>query len=505
MISIRFRPFFLILTFTFIILLFGCSNYKSAENEGIQDSIKDMIEAKDETYDFLHDEKYIGLLNDSMKDILMAKDIDTNHLIIGNLSDSNIPEIIFFRERDNKNIHDPGYLEIYSYRDEKYSLLDRASMNYDKTNYQLELGKVSQDRNGIYLNNYAGSNFAITYGFILKDSKLVNILNPKKVNLISFNDDNEIKDYNDSGILEFSISAIDPENYNGSYTKNRIIKYRYNWDGKDGAKLIDMEREKLDENFMLTKSDKEILTEAKKLLKSKDVKFINFILENKGNLSPLDNTHLIIDYISYLRDSIFLQESKFNNLLTGSSYLNYSDKLKEEYFISIDLLNDIDYISRQKVLSNEEELKNFLISTLKAGYIFSKDDDGYLIDINYKFFFDNFKDCIQNEYKDYLRILSNYTHDNMSDISLDTLAERIVLIENFNLTYPYSDMVEELSTYHDEYLEVFFQGNPNQIGESKLKPSSGRFKKKLSEKYMEIKERYYHSYISDLISRYLNK
>lgn len=505
MISIRLRPFLLVLTLLVSSLLMACTNIKSAKIENLQISIHDMIDSKDESHDFLNDEKYMSLLESLIEEILMTKDVNPDHLIIGNLSQGNIPEIIYFREREKNNIQDPGYLEIYSYMDDKYSLLDKVSMNYDKSNYQLVLGKVSENINGLYLNNYAGSNFTVTYGFVLKDDKLLNILNPKKVNLISFSDDNEIKDYNDNGILEFSISAVDPENYNGKYTKNRIIKYRYNWDGKDGANLVQMEREKLDNQYMQTQSDKEILSEAKELLKSKDSEFIHYLIENKGELSPHDNTLLIKEYISYLKDSVFLREYEFKALIADPRYLMNADKLKDEYFISLDLLNDIEYISRQKVLGNEEVLKEFLISSLKSGYIFSKNNDEYNININYRFLFDNFKDYIQNEYRDYLRILSHYSNDNMDSLNLDTIAERIVLIENFKLTYPYSDMIEEINGYHDEYLDRFFQGNPDQIGETKLKISSKRFQRKLTEKYKEIKAKYSHSYISDLINRYLNK
>ena len=97
-------------------------------------------------------------------------------------------------------------------------------MNYDNTNYELVIGKIGPKQNGILLNNQAGSQSGITYGFILEDGKLVKALNENKINLISINTENEIMDINKDGILEFSILTIDPENRDPSTKDANKIK-----------------------------------------------------------------------------------------------------------------------------------------------------------------------------------------------------------------------------------------------------------------------------------------
>ncbi len=90
------------------------------------------------------------------------------------------PELIVFRERNPEDKNDEGRLEVYKFNGEKYDLLDSVSMNYDNTNYQLIVGKISETQNGIYLNNQVGAHSGITYGFVLEEGSLVSILDDKK-------------------------------------------------------------------------------------------------------------------------------------------------------------------------------------------------------------------------------------------------------------------------------------------------------------------------------------
>ena len=86
---------------------------------------------------------------------------------------------------DPNNIEDEGSLEIYKFNGEEYTILDSISMNFDNTNHQIEIGKISENQKGMFVCNQVGAHSGITYGFILEDRKLKNILNDNKIQLIS--------------------------------------------------------------------------------------------------------------------------------------------------------------------------------------------------------------------------------------------------------------------------------------------------------------------------------
>ena len=208
----------------------------------LEDSIKEVISSKGKNYDFLNDKQYMSKMSDLVDLLVDNKLIKEEHFKIANLNEDNIPELVVFRQRNPEDVNDQGALEVYGFINDKYSLLSRVSMNYDNTNYALVIGKVGPEQNGILLNNQAGSQSAITYGFILDDGNLVSILNPNKINLVSINTENEIKDMDKDGILEFSIITIDPESNMADNKTIDRIKYWYKWDGKDGADLVKFEK-----------------------------------------------------------------------------------------------------------------------------------------------------------------------------------------------------------------------------------------------------------------------
>ncbi len=487
-----------------LLTLTACSQLdNSPSSQAVQESLKEIVKGKPQGYDFLEDEEFMNKIEDFIKTISISYDIDPKHFVLGHLNEGSVPEIVFFREKNPNNINDEGYLEVYAYKEEGYSLLDKTSMNFDKTNYQLVIGKLAEDVNGIYLSNKVGSHSAITYGFILENNKLQNILNPKKINLISTNTDNEIKDINNNGILEFSISTPDPECLEGAPEEN--IKFWYRWDGKDSADLVDVERSI---NLMSREekaSDEEVLDRAKALLDNNNEKFINFLIEKQDSISRQDNTSLIEAYIEKLEKRIKSRERIIEKLISNYDLANNRDLLKDKYGLSLDLINDIEYLNRKKVLESEDQLKRTLIDNLRFGYKYQKNQDRYNIVVNYQLFFDNFKDNIQNEFRDYLRVKSHYLKAELDKMTIDELAEEIVLVENFKITYPYSSRISELKEYHDQYLESFFHLDEAQLTKEEEIKVASQSDNGLRKKYKDIKEKYSHAYLSDLISKYLEK
>lgn len=126
-------------------------------------------------------------------------------------------------------------------------------MNYDNTNYEIAIGKISEATKGILLNNSVGAHSGITYGFILEDNKLKSILNENKISLISIYTENQIKDIDNDGILEFSIFTIDPETEGKNIEDSDKMVLWYKWDGKDSGDLVKVERPAYTEEITMKK------------------------------------------------------------------------------------------------------------------------------------------------------------------------------------------------------------------------------------------------------------
>lgn len=473
----------------------------------LEKSIKEYVLSKDESHDFLKDQVYIEKIDKLLSEYTKRGLISSDHIAIGHLTETNIPELIVFREKDSSDASDEGSLEVYSFDGEKYTLLDKVSMNFDNTNYQLEVGKLSKDQTGIYLNNQAGSQFGVTYGYILEDGKLKSVLNPKKVNLISIDTDNEIKDITKDGILEFSVHLIDPESPDKDPETADKIKLWYRWDGKDGAELISLEKEKGENSEMDKVSDQNILKEAEELLENEDQAFLDYLKENQQELTAADNTKLLEDYISLLEDRLYSEEGKVNKLIEQYESDAQEKKLTEQHGLTLERLNDSEYLRRQKVLSSHQELKEKIIKNLNLGYKLDKIGDKYRFVINYQLFIDDFGNNILNEYKDFLRILElnsqeSYLKTNKVNPPLEELAERIALAEDFRLTYPYSEKLGKIDDFYKKCINIFFSHDMK----ASLAPKETTFSKvELLDRYEKIKEKYKHTYFADIIDRYIQE
>src|SRR5699024_5725676 len=432
------------------------------------------------------------------------ENINPEHIVIGNLSSNSIPEIVLFKEKDSGDINDEGSLEVYKFDGEKYSFLDKVSMNYDNTNYELVIGQIAKGQNGIYLNNQVGSQSGITYGFILQEDKLVSILNEKKINLISTSTDNEIKDINNDGILEFSVYTVDPESEDQDPLHSDKIKLWYKWDGKDGANLVKTENFK-ESNYHEVVSDADIYNNAKSLVESQNQSFISYLNKHQDKLSKKDNTRLVKTYISTLERNIDEDEELMNELFSRYKPKLDKEKLIKEYNLSLDDINNPDYIANQNFSNSECKVEETIIGLLDSGYKFDKFGNRHKIFVDYQQFIDLFDGNILNEYRDYLKILSlnsekPYITDEELTISLENLAERIILSDNFKLTYPYSNLIGDINKIHREYLDIFLHPKMN----SEILSEKGiNNKEKLYKEFKSIRQKYPHTYLADIIDEFI--
>ncbi|WFA08805.1 hypothetical protein [Tissierella sp. Yu-01] len=445
--------FILILMIISSMFIYGCQiapDDIAPSTVTLEDSIKEIIISKGEGYDFLQDELFIRKINE----------LGIEHdFTLGNLDDDNIPELVVFVERNPEDTNDQGKLEVYKFSGEKYEILDSVNMNYDNSNYLLIVGKISENQNGILLSNQVGGNAGVTYGYILEDGKLKGILNDKKIPLISVTTENKIEDIDGDGILEFSIYSIDPETKDTNpETSDKMVLW-YKWDEKDSGILVQIDR-------LYNDASNEVMVMGANTKGVNNDLYLSHLSEHIEEYNKYELTDVIKDHIEILNNTKDNRSIELNNLYIKYQEGNNFDYLNNKYGLSLERLNDIDYLKREKVLQSEPDLKNNLIHSLNMGYRIQMAEGSYYYEVNYQKFVDLFGEFITKEYRDYLKINSKNTNnpilaDGALVITRDKIAERIVEIENFRLTYPYSNYIDEINTIYEKYVVNFIYGNVN--------------------------------------------
>jgi hypothetical protein len=173
----------------------------------------------------------------------------------------------------------------------------------------------------------------------------------------------------------------------------------------------------------------------------------------------------------------------------------------------LERLNDPVYLKREKVLTSEPELKNHLIGNLKLGYILVEDKGSYAYTIDYQSFLNSFGDNIYRELRDYYRILAQsikepYMKNGSLLVSRDKLANRLVLIDNFRMTYPYSEFIDGLEPIYNDYLTALLYGsekNPVFDGKTNLIDSE------VLQEFKEISEKYIDTNLGDIVAEYIQE
>lgn len=527
------------------VLIVACSEMESLPDAmSLDSSIRAMIKSKGADYDFINDEEYMAKMH-QLANLFIEEDyIKKEHYRIGNLDEDNIPELVVFRERNPENVDDQGYLEVYGFITDKYQLLDRVPMNYDNTNYNMVVGKLGPDQNGILMHNQVGSQSGITYGFVLNGTKLKNILNENKINLVSINTYNQIRDIDKDGVLEFSIYAMDPESLDQSIENSDKIEYWYKWDGKDGARLVKYSRFRNDNHLASTdaeivkgsaeddtvddsaeeapndlddvlsgevdgssEEESEIFQKAKDLLIADRPNFKTYLEKKKDSLSKKEISLLLDEYFDLMTAEAKAKNLVLRNLLSKYKIEDNSRYLFDKYELTLERLNDPVYLKREKVLTSEPELKNHLIGNLKLGYILVEDKGSYSYTIDYQSFLNSFGDNIYRELRDYYRILAQsikepYMKNGSLLVSRDKLANRLVLIDNFRMTYPYSEFIDGLDPIYNDYLTALLYGSEkNPVFDGKTNPIDSE----VLQEFKEISEKYIDTNLGDIVAEYIQE
>lgn len=482
-------------------LIYGCSNSGEIFPTAIplENSIKEIITSKGKNYDFIGDELFNSKVDVFAKDLL--GDTSKNHYVLGNLDEDNIPELVVFIERNHDDINDQGGLGVYKFTGEKYELLDKIGMNYDNSNYLLKIGKISPNQNGILLSNEVGAHSTMTYGYILQDGKLKSILNEKKISLISVYSSNEIRDIDGDGVLEFSIYTIDPETEEQSSVGSDKLMLWYKWDGKDGGNLIKVEKEPAIKEKEL--QNKKVVPDEIEL---DDPNFISTLKENIEMYTKDQSSQIIANYLDTLKINSLDRSNRVEELFQKYQKNYDFDYLSNKYGLSIERLNDIEYLKREKVLQSEVELKEYLIKNIEQGYKLSLTKETYFYLVDYQKFINIFGDFVTNQFKDYLKIKSlngnePYMKDESLSITQDLLAERIVELERFKLTYPYSPHLTEVNEIYRSEILAFLYGGSNT---PTYNPDTKVFDVEIKEVFKNIIDKYPHTYFSDIVQALLD-
>jgi hypothetical protein len=493
----KFTILLLLLIIISSLFIYGCEVSTEdiiPESMPIEDSIKEIISSKGENYDFLNDELFIKKINELGI---------SNNFTLGNLDDGDtIPELVVFKERNPEDTNDQGKLEVYKFNGEKYDLLDSIGMNYDNNNQQMVIGKISETQNGLLLINQVGSNASVTYGYILENNKLKSILNNKKMSLISSDTKSEIKDVDGDGILEFSIYIIDPETEEQNSQEYDKIVLWYKWDEKDSGNLIMTDRsadtQSLD--IMTFKSNDENIDIP-------DENFITYLKEHSSEYDKYKISELIGEHINKLNSNIEANSLELDKLITKYQGDNNFDYLEKKYGLSLERINDLEYLKREKILQTEPELKEQLIKNISMDYKVTTTEGMYNYVVNYKKIIDNFGLNTTKEYRDYLNIKSResneaFLKDGALMISREKLAARIVEIESFRKTYPYSEYIDELNEMYKKYVLNFIFGNVNT-------PNYDDSNKKFSDGSIAVFQntinKYPESYLSEILQQFISE
>ena len=485
--------FMVLIILTLGLFVAGCNIERSMPAVmPLEESVREIINSKGENYDFLSDELYNIKMEELIQTILSKLKSYKITYKLGNLDEDSIPELVVFIERNPEDTKDQGLLQVYKFNGAYYEIIDEIGMNYDNSNYGIEIGKLSENQQGLLINNQVGAHSGITYGFILKDGKLKSILNGNKLNLLSVYTSNEIKDIDNDGILDFSIFTVDPETEEQSSVGSDKITLWYKWDGIDGGILI-----RGDRDTAVLESDNIKFEEINSLIKTNELKAYESLMENKSLLSYVDNTVLLTNYIERLEKTMDSKTVEIQELF--NSY--QSGYLLNEYGLSIDRLNELEYLKRDKTLENEINLKNSLILNLELGYKLKSSESKYYYVIDYSKLIKNLEGSISKEYVDYLKIKalnSNepYLIGDSLMLNSEKLGERILALEKFLINYPYSSHIAELEGLYKSYNKYFILGdnnNPNFDFES------GKVMDGVIDNWQIFIEKYPNSYMSDVL------
>lgn len=455
---------FLFIFFIVISLLSGCG----ADSLSINPTLESMKSTDKGSFfpldiEMLNSNKYKEEIEEYIKKLNPGLDILKSNYEFGDLDGDLIPELVLYIERNPEDLNDQGSLVVYKLVDNEFRELDRAPMNYDNANYLLKLGMLSESQQGIFLTNQVGLKAGVTYGYIVENEKLRSILNPTRVNLISVNAMETIEDIDGDGILEFGILTIDPETEETTALDANKVLLWYKWDGIDGAKFIrkDTLQEKTKRFSGLSEGIDDLSPGSENFIEDLQMNIDNY---SKSDLSSLLSSHIKLLEINSSYHSLDVA-ALFSKYIKKSSLLD----IIESYNLSDNKINDSSYLDRNKVLEREPDLKSMLMKNLNKGYYLSLDNGRYIYTPYYSKLGNLFSKSLTRELQGYLAIMAKsvelpYIHNYKLLINKIDLAKRLQEIENYRITYSYSDHIENINNLYNDYLfALLFYTSDGQI------------------------------------------
>ena len=205
-----------------------------------------------------------------------------------------------------------------------------------------------------------------------------------------------------------------------------------------------------------------------------------------------------------------------NEMLEKLKTLNKeeADELYEQYLERNNIILENLNIEHDKFLSsgingiyNKDIAENFTDEEMKIANKFLNKYDlelwyfargSYIIREVPDFYYKTFKDYVTDDYKEYLKIISNeneehYVADSGLSITLEELGNRIVTWENFLEKYPNSKLNDKVNNICNSYRRDYILGVPGGIYD---------YKENLKE-YKSFQEKYPNSPTTELIGYYL--
>lgn len=203
-----------------------------------------------------------------------------------------------------------------------------------------------------------------------------------------------------------------------------------------------------------------------------------------------------------LKDNIPVEEAEIKDYFASYEIGLNHNHLFKKYGLSIDKLNNLDYLNREKVLNSEIKFKKDLIKDLTIGYRIDESNGEYKYLINYQMFIEYFEENILKEYRDYIKILAldtqkPYLKNGNLTISTAELAERMVLMENFKINYPYSQLLDKINIDYAKCLDILLYGSENSpnFDKNTNTPIKGVYKN-----FKMITNKYPHTYFSEIVN-----
>ncbi|MBC7086957.1 MAG: hypothetical protein H5T96_00545 [Tissierellales bacterium] len=425
-------------------------------------------------------EKYLNLLNSSF-------DLNLENYDIGDLNGDGIDEIaMYFTETTGKeNI---GKLLVYSYDGNGYFMIDEVEIKYDKENLDLKIGEIYEGKQGIILKNLANENTSVIYVYSIEDGKIVEAINPKKVNLFSIDINNEIRDIDGDGILNFNIYTFDPE---ANSDQNSKISIWYKCEEKGSATVV--KKENLNENNINDKISVEKLEAFGEISNIDDLRdIINYTEKNEFS-------NVLYEYLNKLNESLDIENKHLSN------YLYNIDRNELDRFYDEKVLSRINNLETGINISSNISFNSFLTESIQKGYMLTIENNRIVLKINYDKFIKIFGDSLTNELKTYINIISLYQNKPSSNLGVITvdkreIALRLVEIEKFRMVFPYSNMLDEVLEIYEKYInDLLFLERDERIVEMSEYKIDQTYKNEL----LEIKEEFAQTYFSELIERML--